>query len=304
MFQVSSSLSQVRADFLAQKQSDYKQSLTYGLVVLLSIIGCLILFSISFYKQYSRAQHYKAQAITSSKLAALGEMAGGIAHEINNPLAVISGNIDTALMSLESERPNLEKILSRLGKARKTVDRVSNIVKSLKTISRDSSKDKKVEFELKDLVMEAVSLCSEKIRVSGIGLEVKVADGIRVEGNRTELSQVLINLINNSIDAVAEDSYPWLKIGSRPSDNGSLAELHIMDSGNGIPAEIAQDILKPFFTTKPIGQGTGLGLSISHGIVRRHGGNLWLDTKSKNTKFCMSLPAQFNAANKSVLRSA
>ena len=231
---------------------------------------------------------------SSARLASLGQFVGGIAHEINNPLAVILGKLTLLDMQLQSDAFDKDMFQAELGKVIGTTERITNIINNLKTFSRDAKDDKREVCRLQDLVDETLSLCGENFRLNNIALEVEVAPGIECQCQSVRLSQVLMNLVNNSFDAVKALDEKWLRIEGR--ENGPMVELVVTDSGSGIPADVADQMLDPFFTTKAVGQGTGLGLSISSGIITEHGGRLCFNPDHKNTQFIAELPRAGSAS--------
>lgn len=234
-------------------------------------------------------QSQRQKLETSSKLAALGEMAGGVAHEINNPIFVISSRIQLILMKLEkgSEteklfKPHLETVLE-------TCDRIVKIVRGLKNVSRDSDGEIAQKSSLREIIEQTVDLCAPRIARSGAQLEIgPVPKDCIVEVRPVQISQVILNLLNNAFDAVEGTPSPRIRLDV--ACRNSAIEISVTDSGEGIPVEIRSRVMDAFFTTKPPGKGTGLGLSISQGIMKAHQGSLYLDESSSATRFVASLP--------------
>ncbi len=225
----------------------------------------------------------------SSKLSALGEMAGGIAHEINNPLSIIKGYID--LLKRHSLRNTLteEIMLQYIEKMDQTVGRISRIVNGMRRFSRDSSMDEKVPYSLNKIIDETLDICLERINNNGTALNVKYFEGEPVVLCRpVEISQVLLNLINNAFQAISIFPHPWINIECR--EFAGFYQILVTDCGPGIPNYIRQKLFQPFFTTKDIGVGTGLGLSISRGIIEEHHGHLTYVDEAPNTTFLIELP--------------
>ena len=242
---------------------------------------------VSFQKELDEA---RIQQMNASRLASLGEMAGGIAHEINNPMAVIRSQSELLLNALERngsvEKSSLHKGLNRIIS---TSDRISRIIKGLKLISRDSSDDPMLNTDLVGLIHETIGLCEERLKSKQIDFKIESSDKeLMILCRSVEISQVILNLMNNSIDAIQDRPHPWIKITLNRS--GDKAEIKVIDSGEGIPFEIADKITLPFYTTKEVGKGTGLGLSITKRIIEKHHGEFSLDLAATNTTFIIRLP--------------
>ncbi|MGE3608668.1 MAG: ATP-binding protein [Bacteriovoracaceae bacterium] len=225
----------------------------------------------------------------TSKLTALGEMAGGIAHEINNPLSIIKGYID--LLRRQSSRQSLgpELLLQYINKMDQTVARISRIVNGMRRFSRESSQDEKVRYSLNKIIEETLDICQERMNNNGTAIEVEyLPEESFIFCRPVEISQVLLNLINNSYQVVSDELHPWIKIKLEDAEN--YFRIYISDSGEGIPPMVRHKLFQPFFTTKDIGVGTGLGLSISRGIVEEHHGKILYKEDAPNTTFIIELP--------------
>lgn len=246
-------------------------------------------------------KEHEAKMIESRKMATLGEMASSIAHEINNPLTIISGNNQHLKRAIiESENfSDKEKMLNYIGKVENTVFRIEKIIKGLRLFSRDGTNDQMYSVSMDILLEETLALCHERFRTSNVLLKVHSSYREDLVCRGTEISQVLINLLNNAYDAVQELDEKWVELEVKQVNN--YLQLIVKDSGKGIPKGIQEKILMPFFTTKEIGKGTGLGLSISKGIVESHGGSLSVDSHQLHTCFIVKLPLnQKNVIIKSV----
>ncbi|MBC7532637.1 MAG: PAS domain-containing protein [Oligoflexus sp.] len=231
----------------------------------------------------------QARLITSNKMSALGEMAGGIAHEINNPLAIIDGKSKQIRIILTRERICLDSICEPLDTISQTISRIAQIVRGLKTFSRTGEVDPFKHVFLKVIVEETLSLCLEKFKANGVDLIIDdIPSDLALKCRQTEISQVLLNLLSNAFDAVCGVEERWIKIKIQ-SDKLYL-RLSVSNSGPVIPQAIRAKVWEPFFTTKEVGTGTGLGLSISKGITEAHGGKLELDENIESTQFTISLP--------------
>ncbi len=235
----------------------------------------------------------RAKITDAAKFSSLGVMAGGVAHEINNPLAIISGKAQGIIRKLGQDDVKLGRVSHDLKMIVKTVDRIARIVRGLRAVSRSGHGDPFESAELAEVVEDSVSLCRERFNASGINFSVIDIPQIHVRCRPTQIAQVLINLLNNAFDAVesqsmVSDAPKWIEL--RFVVQQSHVEIKVMDSGDGVPTELLDRIMTPFFTTKEVGKGTGLGLSISNSIARDHGGTLEYDTASENTCFKLSLP--------------
>ncbi len=236
-------------------------------------------------------EEQKISLVKNDKLASLGVLASGIAHEINNPLAIIQGKADFLKNLLSSASFSPEKAKDSLEKISLTTKRIARIVKGLKTLARDGSKDPVVEFDLAQITQDTLEILRAKAEASQTELKVAIPkQEFKVMGHPDQISQVILNLISNSLDAIESLSEKWISIDILSTD--SDFQIVIKDSGRGIPTHLQPKIFDPFFTTKEVGKGTGLGLSISYQLIEAHGGLLTLDTTQKNTTFNIRLPRQ------------
>jgi signal transduction histidine kinase len=235
--------------------------------------------------------------VSSAKMSALGEMTGSIAHEINNPLAVIklvSSQIEELVSESSAEGADdghipKDMIKEMAATIDKTVDRISKIINGLRSFVRDGSKDLPRRVNARNLVIETVGLCVERFRNHKIPLSYDdIPENLEMEVREIEMSQVILNLLNNAHDAIFDSKEKWVQVSARETE--SSIEIRVTDSGKGIPHEIQAKLFQPFFTTKEAGKGTGIGLSISTGIVRDHQGELAIDSTASNTCFVIRLP--------------
>ena len=231
--------------------------------------------------------------INSAKLASLGEMASGIAHEINNPLAIIQGKSFTIRRMIEKNNLDVEKLKINLEKIENTTERISKIVRGLKTFSRNNNdKESMKEVSLHKILNDCLDLCSEKFKSNLFDLRVDLGVDVNIDCREIEISQVIINLLGNAFDASKDNSEKWICLKSDVV--GNFCKISVTDSGGGISLELLEKIMQPFFTTKEVGKGTGLGLSISKGIIESHKGQLYYDKDSKNTRFVVEIPIKQN----------
>ncbi len=241
-------------------------------------------------------EEQKIRLVTSGKMTALGEMAGGIAHEINTPLAIITSAANQVSELLDESPLQTEKIKSKVKKIDSTALRIAQIVRGLRIFSRDSTNDPWVDASLQQMISDTVALCSEKFKNNGIQINIDIPQDCFVSCVPTQISQVILNLLNNAFDAVSNLPEKWVKFELQRSH--SAVKLIFTDSGNGLDKSVQEKLMQPFFTTKEFGKGTGLGLSISKGIVESFRGKLYYDPKCKNTCFIVELPVAENEKRK------
>lgn len=232
----------------------------------------------------------QAQLVKSAKFSALGEMAGGIAHEINNPLSIISARVEQIQRMIEQKKIDEKRLGEFAESIAKTVKRISSIVVGLRTFSRSGDGEEFLQVPVKSLVEETVSFCHERCRQFGVDVSVDDFKGIFVQGRHTQLSQVLLNLMNNSLDATKGLGERWIRISGEESEGFFC--LRVTDSGDGIAPAVVDKLMQPFFTTKEVGKGTGLGLSLSKGIMEDHKGELRYSLYQGHTSFVMRMPIQ------------
>jgi C4-dicarboxylate-specific signal transduction histidine kinase len=159
----------------------------------------------------------------------------------------------------------------------------------MKSLARDGSKDSFQEVSIGRLIKDVLGFAWDGFERHGIKVQLsEVDDRVAIWCQETQISQVIVNLINNAKDAILPLDEKWIKV--EVMDRGSSVEIAVTDSGKGIPAELHDQIMRPFFTTKAMGKGCGLGLSISTSIVESHGGKLTIDSGCPNTRFVISLP--------------
>lgn len=219
-----------------------------------------------------------------SKMSALGEMAGGIAHEINTPLTTIS--LNTELMEAYIDSEDAMKPLLNI---RSTVARISKIIQGLKRFSHAGKGQVGSLATFGNLVEDTLCLCGEKLKHSSIEFRWDhAADDTVLLCQPEQIVQILLNLISNAVDAIKGTESPWIKVAVNELEDE--IEITVENSGPAIPAEVRAKLMQPFFTTKEVGKGTGLGLSISSGIAKAHGGSLTLAENSEHTRFVLRLP--------------
>ena len=277
----------------------------------LLFIGVLFLFIILLFKMikifndlFERSQRYridleeklgiekelqqeKLRSLQNSKLASLGEMATGIAHEINNPLTVAIGKLEIFKRIIPTEKFTKENSNELIATTLTSLRRISDIVGSMKNLSRMKDEAELQDFCISELVDIVKPLVQSKLKHSSI-LLIEDFENFDVKSDKGEVSQVLLNLIHNAADAIGgTEDKKWIKLSS--FKKSGYVYLSVSDSGEGIPQDKISKIFQPFFTTKEVGEGTGLGLSLSKNIMTRNGGDLEYDSESLNTTFNMKM---------------
>jgi C4-dicarboxylate-specific signal transduction histidine kinase len=176
---------------------------------------------------------------------------------------------------------------------------IRRIVSSLKSFSRDSSRDACSAVPLATLVEHTLDLCLARFASKGVRLDITpIPKELTLECRSSQISQVLLNLLTNAFDAAVETPEKWVKLEANEHDH--MIEVTVTDSGRGIDSHVAEQIMSPFFTTKPPGKGTGLGLSIASSIVAEHNGELFIDHSAPNTRFVMRIPQRHTETAKAV----
>ena len=238
----------------------------------------------------------KIRAEASARLAQLGEMATSIAHEINNPLAIISGYNQLIKKEMNKNELNRPRVLDTSDAMERTILRITKVISGLRAYARDGSQDPMSIVSVKSIVDDAIAMTETRLQSKGVALRINVNvqndDGINCRS--VQIVQTLVAILNNAVDAISNRDDRWVEIGAkRVSDN---IQFSVADSGDGIPAEVEARIFEPFFTTKQVGAGTGLGLSIAFGVVKDHNGKIYVDRTCKNTKFVVEIAAAVGVA--------
>jgi len=248
---------------------------------------------------YRELQETQAQLVQSAKMASLGALVAGIAHEINNPLAFVANHLTTVTRGVETLVPEIEghlsagggrtldKVRQRLDAMRLGVDRVEDLVVKLRTFSRlDEAEVKMIEIEAS--IESVLTLLQHKL-TDRLTVVRRYGDVKWVSCYPGPLNQVIMNVVANAIDAIEGEG--TITISTDRVD--AMLAIAISDTGGGIPPAIRDRVFEPFFTTKPVGAGTGLGLSISYGIVQRHGGLLEIRSEEgRGTEVVIKIPIE------------
>lgn len=242
-------------------------------------------------KAQETIENQNLEMLAHSKLTSLGEMAAGIAHEINNPLTIILGRAFQTQKLIETDKASKEDILRNLSKISETTLRISNIVKSMKALSYN---DQSVEFQsskLRHIVDDIINVSADHFQKNNVKISVNIDPSIEIDCHPGLLGQLFINLMNNSVDAIKTTATDrWIQINA--VTNKKTITIAFKDSGPGIPPALRDKVMLPFFTTKGVGKGTGIGLSLCRTIVENHKGKFYIDEASPTTCFLVELPIE------------
>ena len=229
---------------------------------------------------------HRLQAVTSSKFSTLGEIASGIAHEINNPLAVITLRTNRLLELVDHGPIEPQKIRDIGVQIQTFARRIATIVQAIRSFSRDDEHESLKDISINHILEETLKLLKEKLSSVQLNIDNIAGDAI-VHCHPIQISQVVTNLLSNAVDAVQDSIEKWIRLEVVSIDDE--IEISVTDSGPGIPSSVRERIMEPFFTTKPVGRGTGIGLSLSSKILQSHGSLLQLDPLPRPTRFFFRL---------------
>ncbi|MGH2348293.1 MAG: sensor histidine kinase [bacterium] len=228
------------------------------------------------------------QLVQAGKLATLGELTTGVAHELNNPLNNIGLFIGNAVDLVKLGQPDKDRLLTDLGNALHQVRTATEIISHLRTFGRAATVTRERVY-LNQVVERALSLVQEQLRLRQITVRLQLQSPEPVVvGNSIQLEQVFLNLLTNARDAMV--GMPVREVTIRSEVRGNQIHVRVSDTGPGIPRGLEQRIFDPFFTTKEVGQGTGLGLSITYSILKEHGGMIEVVPGTAGATFAIRLP--------------
>jgi nitrogen-specific signal transduction histidine kinase len=237
---------------------------------------------------WSEMRDVHRHIINTEKLASMGQMAAGVAHELNNPLSTIL--LYTHILGKKlKDREDLGHDLNLVAEES---ERCKKIVGNLLDFARQS-RVHVAAVDVLDVVQQAVDSAAATVEPNGhvVDLVVDVKPGLRAELDRDQMTQVLVNLVKNGVEAM-EGRDGTVRVEAREVEGGGRVHFAVSDEGAGIPLSARDKVFQPFFTTKSIGKGTGLGLPISYGIVKMHNGTIWFDTETdRGTTFHVELPS-------------
>ncbi len=238
-------------------------------------------------KEIADRKRLENAILQSEKMAAVGQLAGGVAHEINNPLGVILGFSQNMAKRIKPGDPFELSVKS----IEREAIRCKNLVRDLLTFSRAGKTEMEI-LDLQETIEGALSLVLAQSKVKNVTLVKEIGDAPKILANRNQIQQVIVNLSNNAIDAMSKGGCLTIRTGKTKVENKAVAQIEIEDTGAGIPQDLVSKIFEPFFTTKEVGKGTGLGLSLVYEILQKHEGTIRVQSEvGKGTIFFITLPA-------------
>jgi signal transduction histidine kinase len=224
-------------------------------------------------------------------------MAGGLAHEINNPLAILSGHCQQLTDMIETDHYDAKRLIHLVEVMTRNITRIENIIHGLRRLSRNDETDSFDIAQVDQIILDAAELCGTKFQEHGIQLNIPdIAPTLNIECRATQISQVILNLLANAHDAVLRQEQKCVDVDVRETDETVL--ISVEDTGPGVDAQVLNKIFDPFFTTKPPGEGVGVGLSISRRIIEAHNGKLFLDQTSRKTRFVAQLQKSISGSSR------
>ncbi len=256
---------------------------------MIHIMGDLSETTAEMQRREQELRDKQEQLVQAGKLATLGELTTGIAHELNNPLNNIGLFVGNAIDLLELGKADQERILAELHQAMQQVRKATEIISHLRTFGRAATFSRE-PVAIKPVIERALALMREQLRLRQIEVVLHLGpEDPVVMGNAIQLEQVFLNLLTNARDALANAPRKIISISSTLQEG--MVTLKFRDTGAGIPPGLEQRIFDPFFTTKDVGTGTGLGLSITYGIIQEHRGTIWVENHpGEGAAFFVQLP--------------
>jgi len=245
-------------------------------------------------ESHEKLQRTQAQLVQTAKLASLGEVATGVAHEINQPLSYIKTTIQTLKEDFELEDVHPKDAMVLLKESLRQIGRITEIIQHLRTFGRAEEK-RFVEVNLEKILDNTLLLMGKRMRDNEVRLVRQIDETLPpIKGNPNQLEQVLINLFQNSIDELLKkEKDRCITIKIFPFVEKNFVIITFSDNGSGVPSKDLIKIFDPFYTTKLVGKGIGLGLSIIYGIIESHGGEIvCLSELNQGTSFVITLPIE------------
>lgn len=273
---------------------------------MIHIMGDLHEMTMEMTRREQDLREKQEQLVQAGKLATLGELTAGVAHELNNPLNNIGlfiGNVlDQIRLGGGGSEPDLDRIAKELDRATAQVRKATEIISHLRTFGRAAPVSRE-PVSINEVIVHALSLMQEQLRLRDIDVTLDLCTGSPVvAASPIQLEQVFINLLTNARDALTEVPASGRRIDIRSAARPGWADVLVRDTGHGIQPGLEQRIFDPFFTTKGVGKGTGLGLAITYGILKDHGGSIAVVKQSEpGAAFLVQLPQVQEALPEPVL---
>ncbi len=234
----------------------------------------------------------QASLVRQLKMSAMGQMASSISHEINNPLTVIRMNAEILISYIERGEPS-DKILEKCKKIINTTERIDNIVRSLRSLSSEQSQPLREWTLVSQLIEGAVDVCAHRFQSEGVELRLNILvdSDYKTFVDPAQISQALINLIQNSLDAISQNEERWIQIHAKEMDGKMI--FIVQDSGLGIKDDVIKSMFSPFFSTKK-NASLGLGLNLTRSYVTYHNGIIYYKLINGHTSFVIEVPIESN----------
>lgn len=280
------------------------------LKIYLICIFMVSMFTIMLYFFYNKITQYKIQQVSlknelknqqdffiqDSKMAEIGKMVAGITHEINNPLTIIKGLSDQGIKKLKRDNLDIEAHLKNYESIKGSSERIIEVIHNMKSIiGRPIGTDDFYYFAFYESIENVLKAIKYKSASEKVNFKFEIDKKLLIYGNRSQLEQVFFNLLSNSLDAIASEENPWIKIEVERDDN--FFKIHFLDSGKGLSREVYRKIERGYYTSKTNGNGSGMGLMICKKIVSIHSGTLDF-IEDLTTHFIIKIPKDESIKNK------
>jgi C4-dicarboxylate-specific signal transduction histidine kinase len=267
---------------------------------MIHIMGDLRKTTLEIERREHELRDKQEQLVQAGKLATLGELTTGVAHELNNPLNNIGLYIGNVIDQVRLGKVDDGRVIAELEKAMEQMQKATEIISHLRTFGRAAPVSLET-VDIDEVIERSLALVQEQIKLRGIEVELELSPGeLVLIANPIQLEQVFINLLTNARDALETADTKKIRIATRRG--GDRICISVSDTGPGIPPEVAARIFDPFFTTKEVGAGTGLGLSITYSIVKEHGGDIWVSSLAEGgATFEIRLPIREHPPNEETL---
>lgn len=239
----------------------------------------------AFVKQTAKLFH-------ASKLSALGEMAGGLSHEVNNSLMTIMGSVQQLDRYFQRDGIQNPDYAKKIQTSQDAIHQIKTVIDGLRFFSQQADEGEMIDRPLEEIIQRTLNFCNEMIKANEITMIVAPIPAISVHCNPMQITQILFYLTKNAFDALEEVQDPmkrWIRISFVEKEHA--VEIRVMNGGPQISPDVKSRLFQPFFTTKEIGKGTGLSLSISKGIALAHDGDIYLDDSTDCTTFALKIPS-------------